>query len=175
VNIEQLRDYVELDVDDVFEDNEIARWFNKAIANYNLIEPLTKYPAITILTNVPNTAPPEGTYYITTDYSPVFGDNTNTFMLGIVLPFIVSAIKGQEFATMEKQDYMNEFMRNSRIYKLTHGINPKYVLDNKNLDLTDYEVGANVFASDMDRAPFPGNWRTYSEHGYNPLELDEEE
>jgi hypothetical protein len=153
VNIERLREYVELDTDDVFTDKEIGLWFNKGIENYNLIEPLTEYPGVEIVTQIPVT-PPEGKFYYTTDYTPL----GQTFMLGIMLPFIVSAVKGQEFANMEKEDYYEEFIRNARTFKLTHPIDSKYLLDKSNEDLGMYQLGANVFLSDMTRSPMSGTW-----------------
>lgn len=169
MNIQNLREYVELDTDDVFSDKEIGLWFNKGIANYNLIEPLTNYPMVEIVENIPQN-PAEGTFYYTNDYTPL---NT-TFMLGIVLPFIVSAVKGQEFANLEKEDYYEEFFRNSKTYKLTHPIPSEYLLDIKNTNLELYQLGANVFISDMTRSPMSGTWGSPSLYQEIVLEDGEE-
>ena len=46
MNIYDLQTYVEQDVDDTFTTDEIARFFNKGIASFNLIPPVTKFPYI---------------------------------------------------------------------------------------------------------------------------------
>lgn len=168
MNVQNLREYVELDTDDVFSDKEIGLWFNKGIANYNLIEPLTKYPMIEIVETIPQN-PAENTFYYTSDYTPL----NNTFMLGIILPFIVSAVKGQEFANLEKEDYYEEFIKNSRTYKLTNSIPSEYLLDQKDTNLELYQLGANVFVSDMTRSPMSGTWANPSL--YQEIILEDEE
>ena len=46
MNIYDFAVYVNQDVDDTFTNEEIARFFNKGIANFNLIPPVTKFPFI---------------------------------------------------------------------------------------------------------------------------------
>lgn len=167
MNIQNLREYVELDTDDVFSDKEIGLWFNKGIANYNLIEPLTNYPMVEIVETIPED--PQDKFYYTNDYTPL----DKNFMLGIMLPFIVSAVKGQEFANVEKEDYYEEFMRNSRTFKLTHPIPTQYLLDQKNQNLELYQLGDNVFISDMTRSPMSGTWTNPSL--YQEIVLEDEE
>lgn len=168
MNINTLRNYVELDVDDSFTDLEITRWFNKGIANYNLIEPLTEYPFVVSVLQPNN--PAENTFYIDTDYTPL-DDN---FMLGIMLPFIISAIKGQEFSIQEKQNYINEFTRNARIYKLTHNIEADYLLDKNNPQLDMYKLGDNVYLGDFTKSPMSGTWSNPSVYKEIVI-LDEED
>lgn len=168
MKIEDLRNYVELDVDDSFTDEEILRWFNKGIANYNLIEPLTEYPFV--VNNSSPSDPAENTYYINTNYTPL-DDN---FMLGIMLPFIISAIKGQEFSMQEKQNYMQEFTRNARIYKLTHNIDAQYFLDKNNPQLDMYKLGDNVYIGDFTKSPMSGEWSNPSVYKEIVI-LDEED
>lgn len=167
MNIERLREYVELDTDDVFSDKEIGLWFNKGIANYNLIEPLTQYPMVQIVEVEPQD--PGDNFYYSTDYTPL----DQTFMLGIMLPFIVSAVKGQEFANIEKEDYYEEFVRNARTFKLTHPIPTQYLLDDKNPNLGLYQLGDNVFLSDMTRSPMSGTWSNPS--FYKEIVIEEED
>ena len=46
MNIYDFALYVNQDVDDTFTNEEVARFFNKGIANFNLIPPVTKFPYI---------------------------------------------------------------------------------------------------------------------------------
>ncbi len=46
MNIYDFTEYVNLDVDDTFTTDQVARFFNKGIANFNLIPPVTKFPII---------------------------------------------------------------------------------------------------------------------------------
>jgi hypothetical protein len=48
MNIYDFAIYVNQDVDDDFTTEEIARFFNKGIANFNLIPPVTKFPFINV-------------------------------------------------------------------------------------------------------------------------------
>jgi len=147
MNIDTLALYVNLDVDDSFTEEEIAQWYNKGVANYNLIPPLTTY-------NIIDT---ESTDDLEFD---------DTFLLGIMLPFINSAIRGQDASVQEKQLYLQEFMMNARQYKTAFNVPFEKLLDQKNSDLGVYQLGENVYVSDMTRTPFAGDWssvRNYTE------------
>jgi hypothetical protein len=141
LNMFELRDYVNLDVDDVFDVDEITRWFNKGIANYNLIPPLTEYPFVDL-------NEPQEVY--------VFLDKN--FMLGIMLPFISSAIRAQESAVMEKQEYYQEFLIHATRYKMASNIDEDLLL-NPIEGIDQYQIGENVYISDFDYAPFQNNWQ----------------
>ena len=139
MNIYEFTNYVNQDVDDTFDTEEIARWFNKAMANFNLIPPVTRYPFITM--DISTTT--ENEFIIDPDNvdssfnnSGVFnldaGDDeigayapyplSKTFMLGVMLPYVISAVKGQEASITEKQLAMQEFMGNARQFKSTANI-----------------------------------------------------
>lgn len=150
-----LTNYVNLDVDDVYTVDDVAKWFNKGIANYNLIPPLTKYPVV-ILT--------DDAY----DEDYPLDDN---FMLGIMLPFINNSIMGQEASLNEKQIYFQEFMMNAREHKKTYPIANDYLVDDVNTDLDTYRIGQNVFVSDMRYSPMQGEWSKRS----NYFTTDDEE
>lgn len=141
LNMFELRDYVNLDVDDVFDVDEITRWFNKGIANYNLIPPLTEYPFVPL-------DEPEN-HYVELD---------KNFMLGIILPFISSAIRAQESAVMEKQQFYQEFVANATRYKMASNIESDLLL-NPIDNISDYQIGENVYMSDFDYAPFQSVWQ----------------
>lgn len=146
LNIYELAQYVNLDVDDSYGEDEIARWFNKGIASYNLIPPLTEYPFIDI--------DDETISDIADPY--VFLDKN--FMLGIMLPFISSAIRAQESAVMEKQEYYQEFLINATRYKMASNIDADLLL-NPVEDIAKYQIGENVYISDFDYAPFQSEWQ----------------
>lgn len=160
LNMYELAQYVNLDVDDVYEVEEIARWFNKGIASYNMIPPLSTYPFVEI--------------ELEDDDYKVYEHLDKNFMLSIMLPFISSAVRAQESAVIEKQEYFQEFMMNARIYKSAKNI-PKEFMLNPVEDLEDYQIGENVYISDMDYSPFQSNWYrpTKRVKKYNPL--DEED
>jgi len=141
LNMFELRDYVNLDVDDVFDVDEITRWFNKGIASYNLIPPLTEYPFVDL-------DEPQEAY--------VFFDKT--FMLGIMLPFISSAIRAQESAVMEKQEYYQEFVLNATRYKMASNIDEDLLL-NPVEGIDQYQIGENVYISDFDYSPMQSIWQ----------------
>ena len=163
MNIYDFTMYVNQDVDDTFTVEEIARWFNKAVANFNLIPPVTKYPFINM--DVERT---EADEFVTDaeDDDPLddgmIGAYINypfstTFMLAVILPYVVSAVKGQESSIGEKQLVMQEFMMNARQYKATANIST-YLQNQQNGDLELYQLGENVYLTDFTTAPFAGEW-----------------
>lgn len=167
MNIYDFSNYVNQDVDDTFSVEEIARWFNKAIANFNLIPPVTKYPFITMNAEVLpgqidsvdefveaslDEDPSDGFVGAYTDY-PL----KQTFMLAVILPYVVSAVKAQESSINERQLAMQDFMVNSRQYKATANIST-YLENQQNLDINEYQIGENVYLSDMRYAPFANDW-----------------
>lgn len=156
MDIYQLTNYVNLDVDDVYEVEDIARWFNKGIANYNLIPPLTQYPTISLTEQ---------------GYGTTLEPVDDNFLLGIMLPFINNAIMGQDAALNEKQLYMQEYMMNAREYKKIYPIANNRLVDNVNVDLDNYRIGQNVFVSDMKYSPMQGKWSSRS----NYFTTDDEE
>jgi hypothetical protein len=158
MNIYDLTNYVNLDVDDVYEVDDIAKWFNKGIANYNLIPPLTQYPIIDL-----TDASLEADYPL--------DDN---FMLGIMLPFINNSIMAQDAALREKQLFFQEFMMNAREHKKIYPISNNYLVDNVNTDLDNYRIGQNVFVSDMRYSPMQGEWAQRSNYYTIEEEQDDE-
>lgn len=152
MNIQTFAEYVEQDVDDSFGTELIARWFNKGIAQYNLIPPLTRYPYITIGA----TATPENNILDETTPYPL----PETFMLGIMLPFVAASIRGSESAITERQLHLQDFVMNSMTFKRSVDIPFEFMLNQKNTDLSVYEIGENIFLSDFTRAPFAGQWQT---------------
>lgn len=158
MNIYDLTNYVNLDVDDVYEVEDIAKWFNKGIANYNLIPPLTQYPTIDLTED---------------GYNATLEPADSNFLLGIMLPFINNAIMGQDAAIDEKQLYMQEFMINAREYKKVYPIASARLVDNVNTDLDNYRIGQNVFVSDMRYSPMQGEWSQRS--NYYSVKYEEEE
>lgn len=153
MNIYTLQQYVNLDVDDSFSVEEIAQWFNKGIAQYNLLPPLTNYPYVAF-------GDEEATLEngLIDAYDDYYALN-QTFMLGIMLPFINSAIRGQDASVQEKQIYLEEFLNNARLHKQNTAItNEDYLLDAAAAGLDVYRLGENVFISDMTRSPFQGSW-----------------
>jgi len=162
MNIYDFTMYVNQDVDDTFTVEEIARWFNKAVANFNLIPPVTKYPFITMdveisaedefITEAEDTDPSDGFIGAYTPYP-----FSTTFMLAVMLPYVVSAVKGQESSIGEKQLVMQEFMMNCRTYKSSANIST-YLENQQNADLELYQLGENVYLTDFTTAPFVGEW-----------------
>ena len=163
MNIYDFTMYVNQDVDDTFSVEEIARWFNKAVANFNLIPPVTKYPFITM--DVEKTSDVDEFLLDDEDEDPSDGyvgaygkyPMTDTFMLAVMLPYVVSAVKGQEASLSEKQLALQEFMMNSRTYKSTANIT-QYLQNQQNTDLELYQIGENVYLTDFTTAPFAGEW-----------------
>lgn len=166
MNIQEFAEYVEQEVDDSFATNDIARWFNKGISQYNLIPPLTKYPYISIsqIGTVQN-----GLIDVTTNY-PL----DDTFMLGVMLPYVSSSVKGSESALNEKQLFLQEFMMNATTYKRSIDIPLLYMLNQKNDDLSIYEIGEGIYLSDFTKAPFAGQWQSGSRFSEIVTEEDEE-
>jgi hypothetical protein len=173
MNIYDLTTYVNQDADDTFSFQEIARWFNKAMSNYNLIPPVTRYPFVTVdnyTTANDNEFLDEGNFNTdavfdldATVVDDEIGAGTDyplpkTFMLGIMLPFIVSSIKGQESSLQERQLYLQEFMMNARNFKSISNIPKLFLFNQNNADLTEYQLGENVYISDMRLAPFSDDW-----------------
>jgi formylmethanofuran dehydrogenase subunit E-like metal-binding protein len=175
MNIYDFSNYVNQDVDDTFSVEEIARWFNKAIANYNLIPPVTRYPFITM-----DYTATEQNEFVVGSQDPDYFANSNdeddeevgaftdyplskNFMLAVMLPFVSSAVKGQESSVGEKQMYMQEFMMNARTYKSISNIKPGYLRDRgENLELSQYRLGENVYLTDFNQSPFAGDWKKAS-------------
>jgi hypothetical protein len=177
MKIYDFSNYVNQDVDDTFSVEEIARWFNKAIANYNLIPPVTKYPFITM--DLQSTEQDEfvvnsddETYYASGNVEDADDEEigayvdyplSKNFMLGVMLPYVVSAVKGQESSIGEKQLVMQEFMLNARTFKSSANIKPGYLLDgDTNLELAQYKLGENVYLTDFTQSPFAGDWKRAS-------------
>jgi len=171
MNIYDLTIYVNQDADDTFSFQEIARWFNKAIANYNLIPPVTRYPFVIVdnpITSNNNEFLVNGSF--NTDATLDLDNNDDeigaatdypfpkTFMLAVILPFIVSSIKGQEASLAEKQMMLQEFMMNARNYKSISNIEDKFLFNRQNPDLEEYQLGENVYVSDMRYSPFSDDW-----------------
>jgi hypothetical protein len=187
MNIYDFALYVNQDVDDTFTNEEVARWFNKAIANFNLIPPVTKFPFINMnltvatgtdsvnefTTSLANTTykvdVAENTYANNTfTHNTVYDEEigafvdyplSNNFMLGVMLPYVISAVKGAESSIGEKQLVMQEFMMNARQFKSSLNIKPGYLVDGEgNLELAQYKLGENVYLTDFNQAPFAGDW-----------------
>lgn len=165
MNIQTLAEYVEQEVDDSFSTTDISRWFNKGISQYNLLPPLTKYPLISI-----NQIATEenGLYDETTDY-PL----DETFMLGVMLPYITSSVRGSEAALSERQLHLQDFVMNATTYKRSIDVPLTWMLNQKNTDLSAYEIGEGVFLSDFTRAPFAGQWQGGSV--FQEIVIDDEE
>jgi hypothetical protein len=163
MNIYDFTMYVNQDVDDTFTVEEIARWFNKAIANFNLIPPVTKYPFINMDNELTTSIDEFVTGAEDTDGTDGFiGAYVNypfstTFMLAVMLPYVVSAVKGQEASVNEKQLALQEFIGNGRTYKATSNI-ATYLQNQQNTDLGLYQLGENVFLTDFTTSPFAGEW-----------------
>jgi hypothetical protein len=156
MNIYDLTQYVNQDVDDTFEVEDIVRWFNKGIASYNLISPITTYP-MSILEEEA-----EGTNWGGTGLYPSHSDSDypldDTFMLGVILPFIASSVRGQESSINEKQLFLQEFMMNARLFKNASNVPYEYLKIKTARDLEKYQVGENVYVSDMSISPWAGDW-----------------
>ena len=163
MNIYDFSMYVNQDVDDTFTVEEVARWFNKAVANFNLIPPVTKYPFI----NMDNELTTDVDEFVTgaedSDATDGFiGGYTSypfsqTFMLAVMLPYVISAVKGQESSIGEKQLVMQEFVVNARQYKATTNI-ATYLENQQNSELDLYQVGENAYLTDFTQSPFAGDW-----------------
>ena len=160
MNIATLTTYVNQDVDDTFTAEQIVLWFNRGIAQYNLIPPLTTYKSV-LGSNRPNDASATD-YYLDDDYYS-FSDS---FMLGIMLPYLVSGVKLQEASMSERQVALQEFLQNARMWKASTNIAHADMLNQQNSDIGIYQLGENVYVSDMTRSPVGGIWEkqtTYTE------------
>jgi hypothetical protein len=171
MNIYDLTQYVNQDVDDTFEVEDIVRWFNKGIASYNLLSPVTTYP-FAELNDDGEDWDGEGKYpsHSTTEY-PL----DDTFMLGVILPFISSSVRGQESSINEKQLFMQEYMMNAKLFKSASNAPAEYLRIKSSADLEKYQVGENVYVSDMSFAPFKNDWTTSTTQLPEFKEVDEEE
>jgi len=165
MNLVTLTNYVNLDVDDTFSIQDISLWFNKGISNYNLISPLTKYPIIQYGVSEDT----ENGIYSDQSVYPL----SDTFILGVLLPFINSAIRGAESSIGEKQFYLQEFIANAGAFKHSVDIPFEYMLNAKNEDLSVYELGEGVYLTDFTRSPFAGAWSGGSV--YSEIIVEEEE
>lgn len=153
MNLIELTIYVNQDVDDTFEVEDITRWFNKAIASYNLLSPITTYPFVTIDGLSTDVGALAANIYVDEEYP--LDDN---FMLGVMLPFIASSVRGQESSVNEKQLYLQEFMMNARLFKNASNVPYEYLKIKTARDLEKYQVGENVYISDMSVSPWAGDW-----------------
>lgn len=157
MNISDLAQYVNLEVDDTFPVEDIVRWFNKGVASFNLIPPISKYPFA--FDGDDQDVPPVAGMYPAYSLTPyVLGDQ---FMLSIMLPYIASSVRSQESSLNEKQLFMQEYLTNARVYKSAINVPEQYLLvANSASDLAQYQLGENVYISDMSYAPFRGDWNT---------------
>ena len=193
MNIYDFTLYVNQDVDDTFTTEEVARFFNKGIATFNLIPPVTKFPYINVNIAVSsgidstnefgqnknnktyNVDVPENTYseqYETFTHNASYDEEigafsqyplSKNFMLGVMLPFVISAIKGQESSLQEQQLSKQEFMRNAMQFKSSLNIKTGYLVDGEgNAELSQYKLGENVYISDMTQSPMAGPWNKAS-------------
>jgi len=184
MNLYTFTQYVNQDVDDTFTDEEVARFFNKGIANFNLIPPVTKFPTINMAIVDTDSLNNDYTYKVTEEKN-TFNTTTNSFaststydeeigafqdyplsnsfMLAVMLPYVVSAVRGQESSVQERQVFMQEFMRNAMQFKSSLNIKTGYLVDGEgNGELSQYKLGENVYISDMTRAPMAGPWNKAS-------------
>jgi len=152
MKLQELVNYVNLDVDDSFSTLEITRWFNKGIAQYNLIPPVTTYPYVEL--SGQHSDGGDLIYYDTV--YPL----DDTFMLGVMLPYINSSVRGQDSSLSEKQMFMSEFINAAQRYKPQSNVETTYLKDSTNTDLEIYQLGESVYMSDMTRSPFTNNWST---------------
>jgi len=180
MNIYDFTNYVNQDVDDTFTIEEVARFFNKGVAQFNLIPPVTKFPFINMAIVDTNTLNNDTTYKVTEEKN-TFNATTNSFaststydeeigayvdyplsnnfILGVMLPYVVSAVKGQESSIQEQRLTMQEFMRNAMQFKSSLNVKTGYLVDGEgNRELSQYKLGENVYISDMTQSPMAGPW-----------------
>lgn len=157
MNIYDLTLYVNQDVDDTFEVENIVRFFNKAIASYNLLSPITTYPMSFL-----NDEEDVGVAWNGTGQYPAYTSTSypldDTFMLGVVLPFISASVRGQESSLGEKQIFLQEYMINARLFKNASNVPYDYLKIKTARDLEKYQMGENVYVSDMSISPWAGDW-----------------
>lgn len=152
MNINTLTNYVNQEVDDSFTVQEVSLWFNRGIANYNLIPPLTVYPTVQFGIQ----ADPEvGVYNEQSEY-PI---NDDTFMLGVIAPYIVSSIRSAESSLTEKQIFLREYIANATTYKSSIDIPLTWMRNKQNTDLSNFQIAEGVFLTDFTRSPFAGEWQ----------------
>lgn len=154
MQLQELVNYVILDVDDSFSTLEITRWFNKGIAQYNLIPPVTTYPYVEL---TGQNSDGGGKIYYDTTY-PL----DDTFMLGVMLPYINSSVRSQDSSLSEKQIFLAEFINAAQRYKPQSNVPLTYLKDKKNTDLEIFQLGNNVYVSDMTRSPFTNSWSSHT-------------
>jgi hypothetical protein len=166
MNINTLTNYVNQEVDDSFTVQEVSLWFNRGIANYNLIPPLTVYPIVQfgVAENIAN-----GIYNDQSQY-PL----DETFMLGVMAPYITSSVRSAESSLTEKQLFLQEYLQNASIYKSSIGVPLEYMRNKLNTDLDIYEIGEGIFLSDFTKAPFAGEWQSPSLFKEIAIDKDEE-
>ena len=160
MDIATLTTYVNQDVDDIFTAEQIVLWFNRGIAQYNLIPPLTTYKSVNGRNRTNGDATTD--YFLDDDYYS-FSDS---FMLGIMLPYLVSGVKLQEASIQERQIALQEFLQNARMWKASTNIAHADMLNQQNSDIGIFQLGENVYVSDMTRSPVSGIWQkqtTYAE------------
>jgi hypothetical protein len=191
MNIYDFAIYVNQDVDDDFTTEEIARFFNKGIANFNLIPPVTKFPFInvnlavstgqdatdefsqnignkTYKVDVAENSYANNAFTHNESYDEEIGAYTDyplssNFILGVMLPYVISAVKAMESSITEKQLAMQEFMLNARQFKSSLNIKTGYLVDGEgNAELSQYKLGENVYLSDMTQSPMAGPWNKAS-------------
>jgi hypothetical protein len=80
-------------------------------------------------------------------------------MLGVILPYVSSAVKSQEASVTEKQLFLQEFVANGRVFKPASNIPAKYLKDKNNTDLELYKVGEGAYLTDFNNNPFAGEWQ----------------
>ena len=158
MTVNELVAYVNQDVDDLFTVSDIVRWFNRGIAQYNLIPPLTTYKSVIDNTRVA-TGSSDTTIYHTDDNYYSFSDS---FMLGVMLPYLVSGVKLQESSIQERQVALTEFLQNARMWKASTNVPHSELLNQQNSDINIYQLGENVYLSDMTRSPVSGIWQKQS-------------
>jgi hypothetical protein len=172
MNIYELTNYVNQDVDDTFDVEDIVRWFNKAIASYNLLSPITTYPFAYYEDDE------EGENWDGTGKYPSHSFTEypldDTFMLGVILPFISASVRGQESSMGEKQMFLQEYMMNATKFKSASNVPAQYLKIQASTDLAKYQLGENVYVSDMSFAPFKGDWTTTTTTLPEFKEVDEE-
>jgi hypothetical protein len=94
--------------------------------------------------------------------------------LGVILPFISSSVRGQESSLNEKQMFLGEFMANAKTFKSGSNVPAEYLKIQSSTDLDKYQIGENVYVSDMSFAPFKNDW-TSKTTKLPEFEEDEEE
>ena len=97
----------------------------------------------------------------------------DTFMLGIMVPYLVSSVKLQEASVSERQVALQEFLQNARMFKASTNVKVTDMLNKKNTDLEVFELGENVYISDMRRSPVASNWQKTTV--YTEIVTEEEE